>query len=75
MDSLLAIRRAVSLAGAEKIVQSLPIGLNTPMDGAGCDSSQYPSFSKDPMAVHGLSGGEVILMPFQMHISHLLTNT
>jgi ABC-type oligopeptide transport system ATPase subunit len=59
------IEKAVRLAGANSIVDSLPSGLRTKLDTSGFDSTAYPPFpdaSKNQVRAHmhhGLSGGEV----------------
>jgi len=63
MRSPTSIEKAVSLAGAKKIVHSLPNGLKTPLDASGCNPVARPfgdSVSCGPdRRQYGLSGGEV----------------
>jgi ABC-type multidrug transport system fused ATPase/permease subunit len=65
LGSRAAIEKAVQLAGADNIVDSLPNGLRTKLDTAGFDSAAYAPFpdaagSHFPGHTHhGLSGGEV----------------
>lgn len=73
MGSHAAIDKAINLAGAGHIVESLPHGLKTKLDTSGFGSSAFPPFSnntgssKTSRSHHGLSGGEVWL------INHLLS--
>lgn len=58
-----AVRRAVELAGAEALVESLPDGYKTKLDASGAGTSGLPSFSSQVEGSkakihHGLSGGE-----------------
>jgi ABC-type glutathione transport system ATPase component len=65
MRSNAAIGKAINLAGAETIVDSLPHGLRTKLDTSGFGSTALPPFcnntgsSKTSRIHHGLSGGEV----------------
>ena len=63
MRSPTSIDKAVALAGATRIVRSLPNGLKTALDASGCNPVARPlndSFSCGPeRRQHGLSGGEV----------------
>lgn len=65
MSSHAAIEKAISLAGAETIVDSLPGGLRTKLDASGFGAMSFPPFSsntgssKSSRVHHGLSGGEV----------------
>lgn len=67
MESYAAIDKAISLAGAETIVESLPNGLRTKLDTSGFGSTLPPfsnnmGSSKTSRIHHGLSGGEVSLV-------------
>lgn len=65
MASGAAIDKAISLAGADTIVESLPNGLRTKLDTSGFGLTTLPPFSDDTGSSkttrihHGLSGGEV----------------
>jgi hypothetical protein len=65
IGSRAAIEKAVQLAGAANIIDSLPNGLRTELDTAGFDSMSYAQFPDtainqvSPHVHHGLSGGEV----------------
>lgn len=64
LGSRTAVERAIQLAGATKIVDSLPNGLRTQLDTAGFDSAytSFPDAARNQISAqahHGLSGGEV----------------
>ena len=54
IHSRAAVEKAVTLGGADAVVNSLPNGLRTHLDSASFDPSQHPANTQ-----HGLSGGEV----------------
>jgi hypothetical protein len=76
MRSHAAIDKAINLAGAETIVDSLPNGLRTKLDTSGFGSTVLPPFSnntgssKTSRIHHGLSGGEVC-----QNQSHVMNNS
>ncbi|KAF5387897.1 hypothetical protein D9615_000106 [Tricholomella constricta] len=54
-----AIAKAVHLAEADKVVESLPCGLRTTLESPGFESISYPGMGhRAHSSHHGLSGGE-----------------
>jgi ABC-type multidrug transport system fused ATPase/permease subunit len=58
-----AIEKAIQLAEANAIIESLPHGLRTILDTPGFESVSYPGMPSSSQH-HGLSGGEVSNLPF-----------